>query len=86
MTLRPFKKIRELEDEIYMLRRGNNTLHESAERFCKKVSEQESGKHNCGIWCEGCENLIKEKSWNMVQGTYEAKFCKLENPCKDRKE
>lgn len=79
MILRPFKKIRELQEEIREL---NNQIEK-----LKNVNKSNlSKKHQTGFWCNGCKNLVKEKMWNMVQGTYEAKFCKLENPCEDRKE
>lgn len=84
MILRPFKKIKELEDEIYMLRKENGTLHETAERYCKKIAEQESGKHNCGAWCEGCENLIKYE-FEGAYGVQRYMYCKLDYKCEDRK-
>ena len=83
MILRPFKKIKELEDEIYMLRKENRTLHEASERYCKKIAEKESGKHNCGAWCDGCGNLVKYE-FDSVYGL--RTYCKLDYKCQDRKE
>ncbi len=83
MILRPFKKIKELEDEIYMLRKENRTLHECSERWSKMVKEQEEKKHNCGIWCEGCGNLVKYE----FDGVYGMRtYCKLDYKCEDRKD
>lgn len=83
MTLRPFKKIKELQDEIYILRKENSILRENAERCSKIEKEKESGKHNCGIWCDGCENLVKFE----FDGVYGMQtYCKLDYKCEDRKD
>lgn len=83
MTLRPFKKIKELEDEIYALRKENNILREKEERWRKIEKEQESKKHNCGIWCDGCGNLVKYE----FDGVYGLRtYCKLDYKCEDRKD
>lgn len=83
MILRPFKKIKELEDEIYTLRKENSILRESEERWSKKTKEQESGKHNCGIWCDGCKHFVKYE----IDGVYGLHtYCKLDYKCEDRKE
>lgn len=85
MILRPFKKIKELEDEIYMLRKENNTLHKCSERWRKMAKEQEAKKHNCGAWCEGCENLVKDE-FEGVYGVQRYMYCKLDYRCEDRKD
>ncbi len=79
MILRPFKKIKELQEEI-------NRLNEQIKEMKRKNENNLCKNHKTGLWCNGCQNLIKEKCWNMVQGHYEMKFCKLENQCEDRKE
>lgn len=79
MILRPFKKIRELQEET-------NRLSERIKELKNKNENDLCENHKTGFWCNGCQNLIKEKTWNTLQGAYEAKFCKLENPCRDRKE
>lgn len=77
MILRPYKMIRELQKEI-------KQLNKQIEELKSKNENNLCEKHKTGFWCNGCKNLVKEKCWNMVQGTYEAKFCQLENPCEDR--
>lgn len=82
MILRPYKEIKRLNKVI-------ETLEEDV-RYFKQLAENKEGdvknKHKCGIWCNGCENLIQEPSWNAIQGIYNLKFCKLDSDCKDRKE
>lgn len=79
MILRPFKKIREMKEEI-------RELNIQIEEMKNKKDEGLCKNHQTGPWYNGCGNLVKEKAWNIIQGSYETKFCKLENPCEDRRE
>lgn len=83
MILRPYKKIKELQEKIENLEYRLKLYQESEK---EQKQKEELQKHKTGVWCNGCKNLVKEKTWNIVQGTYEEKFCKLKNPCEDRKE
>lgn len=71
----PFKKIEQLENKLQILEKENELLRE------KKENE-----HETGIWCSGCKNLMTGKAWEPFRGSYEAKFCMLDTPCKERVE
>lgn len=70
MILRPYKRIKELEE----------ALRESKERnqfFEDIVIKEKEGLHKPNASCEGCRNLIK-KSYGY--------YCKLDCKCADRQE
>lgn len=62
------RRIDELEDE-------NKYLKEELERL-KGTSE----KHVCGVYCQGCKNLITEVSRETLSLLY---HCRLDYNCKD---
>lgn len=71
----PFKKIKELNNELEALESYNSTL--------KEEIKENREKHKCGEWCNGCKHLT-ETNHNGYFGQYKVNFCMLDNPCKDR--
>lgn len=74
----PFKKIKELNEELVDLKNDNSILRRKIESM-----EENKEKHECGFWCDGCKNLIEEDGVSVF-GVCKSKFCILDNPCKDR--
>lgn len=74
MILRPFKRIRELEDMTYAMKSELALYREKEER--RKEKEKENS-HSPDMSCEGCENFIKS-SYGF--------YCKLDSKCGDRRE
>lgn len=72
----PFKRIKQLENKLQNLEKENEFLRE----------KENETKHEIGIWCNGCKNLMKEKVHATFTGEYEKKFCMLDIPCKERVE
>ncbi|MCM1327300.1 MAG: hypothetical protein NC094_11940 [Bacteroidales bacterium] len=73
------------KNKVVELERKIEELESELETYRKKESEKNSGKHKTGAWCEGCKNLVTNTAYSMY-GCYPAKFCMLDNECKDRKE
>ncbi len=83
MILRPFKKIKEQEEEIGRL------LHKIRGYEYKEKDMQRKEKaenHNVGIWCNGCKNLLTSEHYNPIYGKCVDRFCKLDCKCEDRNE
>jgi len=57
----------------------------------RKVTEYESGEHQCGDLCKGCQHLVETKTLNFslysVSGHREmtTRKCALDRKCKDYK-
>ena len=69
-------KIKELEQEIGILRKEKNNL--------QNVINGE--KHMTGIHCIGCANLVEAEEYTPFAGKHNVKYCKLDFNCKDRVE
>ena len=69
-------KIKELEQEIEILRKEKAELH--------KVIDGE--KHMTGVHCIGCANLVEAEEYTLFAGKHNAKYCKLDFSCEDRVE
>lgn len=62
----PFKKIKKLNEELIDLKDDNSILRRKIEAM-----EENKEKHECGVWCNGCKNLI-EKDKKSVFGIYKS--------------
>lgn len=74
-----FKKIKELNEELNDLKRDNSAL-------MLRIESAEKGRktHQCGVWCNGCKNLIETNWKNSIGLQCKERFCMLDNPCKDK--
>ena len=69
--------------KVCKLERKIEELESELEIYRKKEPEKNSGKHETGEWCNGCKNLIIYRE-GYFMGGYTAKYCILDNKCKDR--
>lgn len=76
MILRPYERIRELEEMIDELKRDYHELKEEKEERLRKKRE---GLHNPSALCDGCIHSITQP-----YGYPHA--CKLDCKCEDREE
>lgn len=74
MILRPYKRIKELEESLSAVKELCEMLEGEKEERLRKKRE---GMHNPNALCEGCDNVIK-KNYGYL--------CKLDCKCEDRKE
>lgn len=76
MILRPYKRIRELEEMIDGLKRDYHSLKEEKEERLRKEKE---GLHNPTALCTGCIHSITQPYGYPYA-------CKLDCKCEDRRE
>lgn len=74
MTLRPFRKIKEQEEQIGRLLREIENYRRIEEN---RKNKEKSNLHQCSYLCKGCKNFIVD---GFGYG------CKLDCKCEDRKE
>lgn len=76
MILRPYKRIKELEEMVDELKRDYNTLKEREE---ERLEKKRNGLHNPTALCAGCKNFVAIRC-GYPYG------CKLDNKCEDWEE
>lgn len=76
MILRPYKRIRELEEMVDGLKRDCHSLKEEKE---ERLRKEKKGLHSPNALCSGCRHFV-------VMGYGYPYGCKLDCKCKDMEE
>lgn len=79
MILRPYKKIKELEDIIWRMEDDKNRLKIELKKIENEEDRKKEGLHKPTALCIGCKNLVTQM-YGYPYG------CKLDCQCEDREE
>lgn len=82
MFYNPYRRIKELEDELGITERALQNEKEVVERM---KTERNEHTHNVSVECVGCKNLLKLETCRYGYDGIEY-GCKLNNTCPDREE